>query len=134
MIVLLVKIFVIAFFINLLYEVLHSVLYKTCLESNLQKYIRLILKAAIFDGFVITIIYYIEYIIFKNQNLFYSSSQIITFSLISLFFAYIWEIYSLKKKKWEYSNKMPLILGVGITPFLQLCMTGILSIYLSLNF
>lgn len=131
---LLVKIFFISIFINLIYELLHSVLYKTCLDSPLTKYIYLIIKAAIFDGFSITIIYFISYLIFRNQNLFNNSWQIFTFIFISLIFACTWEIYSIKKKKWEYSDKMPTILGVGVTPFVQLALTGSLSIYLSFYF
>lgn len=134
MILLLVKIFIIAFFVNLLYEILHSVLYKTCLKAPLPKYVYLILKAAIFDGFAITIIYYAVYLIFKNQNPFLNYSQIFSFLLIGLIFSFIWEDYSLKNKKWEYSNKMPIILDVGITPLMQLALTGILSVYTAFNF
>lgn len=129
MVVLLVKIFIIAFFINLLYEILHSLLYKTCLESPLKKYVYLILKAAIFDGFSITVMYYFTFFIFKKINPFDSNLQIISFSLISLLFAYIWEIYAIKNKRWEYSSIMPIIWGVGITPFFQLAITGFLSLY-----
>lgn len=129
MALLLIKIFFTAFFINLLYELLHSVLYKTCLKAPLPKYIYLILKAAVFDGFSITIIYYTVYLLFKNQNPFYNYLQLVVFLSFNLIFAYVWEIYSLKKKKWEYSDKMPLILGVGITPFIQLALTGVVSIY-----
>ena len=122
------KIFFIALFINLLYEVSHSVLYKTCHEAKLPKYVYLMLKGAIFDGFSIAIIYFITYSIFANKF------QIITFLISSLMFAYVWEIYSLKKGKWEYTDKMPTVFGAGITPFIQLAATGCISIYLASNF
>lgn len=134
MIYLLTKLFIIAFFINLLYEILHSVLYKTCQEASLKKYIYLILKGAIFDGFSITLIYFITFIIFKNQNPFNNIAQIIAFILIALILAYIWDFHAIKNKRWEYSEKMPLILGVGITPIVQLALTGFLSIYLIFYF
>lgn len=118
-------IFFVAFFVNLLYELFHSVLYKTCIEAPLPRYIFLILKAAIFDGFSITIIYLFVSLSFAN-NL-----QIIMFLAISLGFAFFWEKYSLAKRKWEYLNTMPTILGVGVTPFIQLALTGLLSIYIS---
>ncbi len=133
MINLLIKLFVAAFFINLLYELLHSILYKTCLEAPLKKYIYLIIKAAVFDGLVISLIYFITYLIFNGQNIFDNYYQLIVFLFSSLIFAYIWEIYSLKKGKWEYSDKMPIILGAGITPALQLTLTGFLSLYLIFN-
>ena len=94
----------------------------------MKKYIYLILKAAIFDGAVISIIYYFASLVGN------SSYQLIIFSFTTLIFAYIWEIYSLKAGKWEYSKKMPLILGVGIMPLIQLTFTGILSTYIAFNF
>ncbi len=123
-----IKLFFIAFFINLLYEILHSFLYETCLNVHLKRYIFLIFKAAIFDGFSITAIYFIVSLIFAN-NL-----RISMFLLISLIFAYGYEKYALSHKRWKYSNSMPILLGVGITPLIQLALTGLLSIYLVLNF
>ena len=104
---------------------MHSVLYKTCFEVPLPKYIYLIIKGSIFDGFSITMIHFIS-------DLFFSGTyKIIMFLLFSVIFAYIWEMYSIKVKKWEYSDKMPIILGVGVTPLVQLTLTGILTIYLT---
>lgn len=123
----LLKIFFVGFFINLLYELLHSVLYKTCIEAKIKKYIYLILKAALFDGFAISTIYFTSILISQKY-------KILLFLILSLIFAYIWEIYSLKKGKWEYMPAMPKVLGVGITPVVQLSFTGLISIYISLNF
>lgn len=122
----LILIFFISFFLNLLYEICHSLLYKTCWEVPLSKYIYLILKAAVFDAVSITILFIISSLLTK-------SLEIIVFIVISLIFAFAWEKYSLKNKKWEYLPKMPLIFGVGITPFVQLVLTGLLSIYLASN-
>ncbi|MDO8529813.1 MAG: hypothetical protein Q7S10_00155 [bacterium] len=127
-------IFFVAFFLNLLYEVLHSILYETCLKAPLKKYIYLILKAALFDGMVIVLIYFDTYLIFKNQNPFSDAYQVMIFIVSSLLFAYIWEIYSLKKGKWEYSASMPIVLGVGVTPLVQLSLTGLASIYIVFQF
>ena len=134
MIYFLVKILFVAFFINLLYELLHSVLYKTCIEAPLKKYVYLILKGAIFDAFSITIIYFATYLIFKNINPFDSGAQIFAFLSINLILAYFWETYSIRNKRWEYSDAMPIILNVGITPLFQLAFTGIISLYLVIYF
>ncbi len=106
---------------------LHSVLYKTCLEAPLKKYIHLVLKGAIFDGLVISIIYGATFLVFHSH-------QLVMFLFVSFVFAYGWEIYSLKAGKWEYAPAMPKILGVGITPLVQLAVTGILSLYIVPNF
>lgn len=121
----LIKLFFIAFFLNLLYELLHSLLYKTCLEARLPKYIYLILKGAIFDGFFIMVIFL--------ASSFFGNYFFYVFSALGLFFAYFWEIYSVKKGKWVYTSKMPKIFGAGLTPTIQLFLTGLLSIYLSTN-
>lgn len=134
MINLIIKIFFAAFFINLLYEISHSVLYETCLKASFKKYIYLILKGAMFDGLAISIIYFATYLIFNSQNILSNYYQFVLFFSVSLIFAYFWEIYSIKAGKWEYSDKMPLIFGVGITPVIQLTLTGILSLYIVFNF
>ncbi len=119
-----IKIFFVAFFLNLLYELLHSVLYTTCLSAPLKKYLHLIMKAALFDGISIAVIYYATSLVFDGYR------QIIAFLILSLLFAYAWERYSLQAGKWEYSKEMPLLGGVGITPLVQLALTGILSVYI----
>lgn len=134
MIPLMAGIFIVAFFLNLLYELLHSILYETCLKAPLKKYIYLILKGALFDGVAIAVIYFGTYVAFKSPNPFDNIYQIIVFGLISFIFAYMWEVYSLKKKKWAYASGMPMILGVGVTPLLQLALTGLLSIYIVFQF
>ena len=121
-IVFLLTLFLAGFFINLLYELLHSLLYTTCLNAPLQKYVYLMLKAAIFDGLAIALIYYIV------------RGNVWLFVIAALVFAYAWEWHSLREKKWEYSAKMPRMLGVGATPLFQLAFTGLLSLYIVFHF
>ena len=117
MVVLLIKILTTALLFNLLYELCHSFLYKTCLEAKLEKYVYLILKAAVFDGLIIVAGHVI------------TGGNRAIFIALCLLFAYVWEVYSLKKKKWECSKNMPLVLGVGVTPLIQLAVTGLASLY-----
>lgn len=125
----LIELLIVGFFINLLYEMLHSVLYKTCLKAPLNKYIYLMLKASLFDGLSISLIYLASYMFFKNISPFENYMQISLIILISIIFAYMWELHAVNNKRWEYTNKMPIILGVGLTPLVQLAITGILAIY-----
>jgi len=128
-----IQIFFVAFFINLLYELLHSVLYTTCLQMSIKEYIPLVLKASTVDGLWISSFYLITYFIFKNTNPLNSYYQIILFFIISILWDYFWEIYSTANKRWEYSENMPLVAGVGLTPLIQLFLTGILSFYIIFN-
>jgi hypothetical protein len=129
MIVALTEIFLIAFFLNLLYELLHSPLYETCLKMPLKKYVPLIIRASFYDAVWIVVIYSITYLSFGNKNIFNDYLRIGLFSIISTLFAYSWELYSIKNKRWEYSPKMPLIFGAGLTPTFQIFLTGLVSLY-----
>jgi hypothetical protein len=123
----LIVLFAAAFFINLAYETLHSVLYATCLEAPLKIYRFLMLKGAIFDASVIVILYIISAAAGPSGILF-------LFLLLSLVFAWYWEWYSLKKGKWRYAPSMPMIWGVGLTPLIQLAATGLASLYIVQHF
>lgn len=131
MFVIIVKIIVISFFTNLLYELFHSVLYTTCLEMPVKKYVRLIFKASSVDAILIAGFYLITYVIFKNENPLMNNYQLGLFFIMSIAWAYLWEIYSIKHKRWEYSKNMPIVMGVGLTPLVQLFLTGILAFYIT---
>lgn len=124
----------VAFSINLIYEILHSLLYKTCLEMSIKKYVPLIIKASLVDAVWITGFYFITYAIFKNENPLTNYLQTLLFLAISISFAYGWEIYSIKNNRWKYSKAMPLVLGAGLTPLVQLFLTGITSFWLVFHF
>ena len=124
------EIFLVAFFLNLLYELLHSPLYRNCLDMSLQKYVSLIIRASFYDGIWIVAIYLATYLLFNNKNIFNSYFQIVSFSISSILFAYGWELYSIKNKRWEYSSKMPLIFGAGLTPTFEIFLTGLITLYI----
>ena len=94
MILIIIKLIIVAFFANLLYELVHSALYKTCLEMPVKKYVPLILRASGVDSVWITGFYLITYFIFKNLNPLTNYYQLLVFFIISISFAYFWEIYS----------------------------------------
>lgn len=133
MLLILFKIFLISFLINLVWEIAHSVLYNTCLKLTLKKYTRLIIWASIKDGFWISLFYAISIYIFNNINILTNYTQLLFFVIVSLIFAFITEKIAIKYKKWEYSDRMPKILGVGITPLPQIALTGILTFLLVFN-
>lgn len=127
MISLLFQIFLISFLFNLVWEVIHSQLYITCLESSLKRYIPLIIGASLKDGFWITSFFLFSAYIFGNVNILTNIYQLICFTFFSLVFSFIDERISLKMKRWEYSRKMPTIFRVGVTPLFEVAITGILT-------
>lgn len=127
MIAILCQIFFIAFPINLLWEVIHSQLYETCLKSPLKKFIPLIIGASLKDGFFISLFYLITVFAFNNINILASQFQLLAFMLLALSFSFIDEKISLKLGRWQYAKTMPKVFGIGLTPLLELAVTGILT-------
>jgi len=127
MISILLQIFLISFLINLLWEIIHSRLYTTCLKAPLKKYIPLIVGASLKDGFWISLFFLVGVYIFENVNILTNTTQFMLFIFLALAFSFVDEKISLKIKKWEYSKQMPKIFGVGITPLIEIAITGILT-------
>jgi len=127
MISILLQIFFISFFINLLWEVLHSRLYTTCLKAPLRKYIPLIIGASLKDGLWISFFYGISVSLFGTVNILTNIPQLFFFIILALLFSFIDEKISLKMKRWEYSEQMPKVFNVGITPLFELAVTGIVT-------
>lgn len=123
----LLQIFLISFLINLVWEVIHSQLYTTCLKAPLKRFIPLIVGASLKDGFWISLFFGISVYIFGNVNILTNIPQLSFFTFLALIFSFVDEKISLKMKRWEYSKQMPKILGVGITPLLEVAITGILT-------
>lgn len=129
MVIIIIKIFFFSFLLNLGWEVCQSVLYRTCQEKPLNDYVKLILKASLKDAFFISLFYLITTLIFNNFFILQNYLQLAAFVLLGLAFSFIDEKISLKLGRWRYADKMPKILGVGLSPLLELALTGIISFF-----
>lgn len=129
MIEILVQIFIVSFFLNLLWEVVHSQLYRTCLEAPLKKYIHLIIFASVKDAFFITLFYLISVFIFDNKIILDNPYQILFFVITSLTFSFIDEKVSLKQKRWQYTKEMPTLFWVWITPLVEIAVTWVVCFW-----
>ena len=130
MIILLLKIISFGFLVNLGWEVPHSLLYTTCHQIPLKKYVPLILNMSAKDGFFIALFYSLTVLLWRNWQILQNSYQLGCFILIALSFAFIDERISTAKKRWEYAPAMPRVFGVGLTPFLEIAVTGVLTFLL----
>ncbi len=43
-------------------------------------------------------------------------------------FSYGVELHALRSKRWEYTPTMPLVFGVGLSPLLELAVTGVVAV------
>jgi hypothetical protein len=129
------QIFIIAFLINLPWEVSHSLLYDWSippLQNTVQYYVPRILQATLGDGFYIALIFLIVTLI--NKKLFWvskpSRKHYIQISILGILVAIFVEIKAEFFNYWTYNSLMPTIFGIGITPLIQLAITGSLTLYI----
>lgn len=129
MIILFVKILLVGFFLNLFWEISHCVLYKTCHELPLKKFVLLILTMSLKDGFWIMLFYGVTVFLFQSIPILDNFWQLATFVGISILFSYVDERVSLARHRWEYTSSMPLIFGVGLTPLAEISATGVAAFF-----
>lgn len=122
--------FMIAFFINLLWEVIHSQFYITCLEMPLPRYIRTIIWASLKDAFFITLFFLFTVWVYQNWHITSNVSQMTVFVIIAFIFSYVDEKISLQKWRWQYTDSMYTIAGVWVSPLLELVMTGSVTFFI----
>ena len=127
MIEILIKIIFFGFLLNVAYHLPHSLLYETVYKLPLKKYVRLMLVMPAKDGFFIALFYSITVLLWHNWYILENPLQLGCFVVMALTFAFINERASLKMGRWEYTPSMPLLFGVGLTPLLEIAVTGILT-------
>ncbi|MEK7150767.1 MAG: hypothetical protein AAB783_01045 [Patescibacteria group bacterium] len=118
-------IFIIAFFLNFIWEELHSQLYTHYKGESITHLV--LVYAALFDAFVI----FIAAVLFFYISILRDRISIIF--LILIIFAIGLEIFALETGRWQYNSFMPIIpaLGVGFTPTIQLGLLAYFSIRIS---
>jgi hypothetical protein len=124
MLFLLTALFVFGFLLNMVWEIWHSQLYTTCLKQEWTKNVRLLTIMSLKDAFFIVLFYLVTVLLFGSYDIFSNSLQLVVFVFISLSFSFVDEKISIKKKRWEYAPAMPTIWGVGVTPLLEIAVTG----------
>lgn len=117
----LVRIFLLAFILNVIWENLHSFLYSNYMGGKITEFI--LVRASLFDATLITIIL----LPFVFSNVFKNKTYLII--VIGIVIAILNEWYGLSTGRWMYNSLMPIlpIIKVGITPVLQLGILGFIS-------
>lgn len=121
-----------AFIINFLWEYAHLPLYR-CIEIwNRSQKIALPLLAAIGDAVIVIVIVALSVIIAEQSGIL--EPVLFWFVLIglSIILSVFLEGFARIKRLWEYRSAMPLIhigpVRLGISPFLQISFTPLLSV------
>ncbi len=115
-------VFVVSFILNFIWENIHSLLYSHYMGGKITEFI--LLRATLGDAVMITIFY----LPFLFLPWFKDKYWMIT--IIGLIVAISIEWAALSTGRWAYNEYMPIIpiLGIGLTPTLQLGILGYLSL------
>lgn len=105
-------IFGIALILNLVWEFLHVRLYTTQVTSTY------LVWQSVKDALWISLAYLL-------------APNVYVFALGLFVFAYVVELHALRTKRWEYTKSMPLVFGVGLSPLLELAVTGVATVLLT---
>ena len=120
-----------SFLLNLLWEVSHSMLYQW--NPTFAEYIPAILKASFIDFLILSAIFIA--ISLKNKNLAWinkpSKFNYILIVAATTIIAIFIEFEALQEGRWSYNQFMPTILGIGISPLIQLTLTMLLALWLA---
>ncbi len=108
--------------------------------SNYKLYIDLsgtpsvlhLIIASFADLFLIMFVFLIISIFRKNINWIEKPNKLdyLIIILLGLLIAIAIEVYSLSKGRWSYTDLMPTIFGIGLSPLIQLFTTSILSLWI----
>ncbi|MDP4001725.1 MAG: hypothetical protein Q8P69_01620 [bacterium] len=114
-------IFLLSFILNVVWENLHSFLYVGYMGDKITEFI--LLRASVADAVIITLLS----VPFMSVSSLKAKSWLIIF--IGVLVAIFIELYALNTGRWAYNEYMPIIpiLGIGLTPTIQLGLLGYLS-------
>ena len=127
-------IFLFAFFLNLIWEILHTQLYISTMNHNLFGYMYM----GAVDGFLVLLIYWI--VCLQTQTFFWLADLKKHFILIlgsAVFLSFFIEVKNVYiNHVWSYTSAMPIIpfLQVGLSPVLQMIVTTLLSFLFTILF
>ena len=128
---------VLAFLFNFVWETLHGAyLYQQCFGVVVSKlsprsFALLVLKAAVLDMLILTLIILVGRAIFLDRNWFLSMNKkrwgyVVAATVITALLIEVGAVYLLAE--WSYSRLMPTLFGIGVSPLLQLLVTALMSI------
>lgn len=127
---LLTQLFAVGTALNLIWEVSHCWLYTTCRQQTWRQNVPLLVSMAIKDGFFITLLYSVASTVTGNSANPVDPITLTLFAVVALTFSFVDEKVSLRLGRWQYTASMPLIFGVGLTPLLEIALTGLIAVWL----
>lgn len=125
------KIFLLSYMLNFLWESIHAYLFYAGHQSySWGFYFRMIAYAATMDALLILLLYLLVALFLRT--IFWKSKEgYILFFTLGLIVATVIEYHAVfLAGKWSYNTFMPTLFGIGISPLIQLSITGIFTIFI----
>ncbi|MEK6893857.1 MAG: hypothetical protein AABX10_00160 [Nanoarchaeota archaeon] len=125
----------VSFFLNLFWEVAHSVLYdwnSSPLINSVYFFVPKILSATLGDALYIFIMILIISLFSKDFIWLDkpAKAHYLSLILLGLIFTVLIELNAKYLNLWIYLPSMPLIFGLGVSPLVQLAITSTLSLFI----
>ena len=129
-------IFVIAFILNIIWENLHFSLYSST-SLNYDNFFGIVIHSvfglslytSIVDAFWVTVVFMFSICMFTH-HLRFKKIHLAFFSLSLILIAILIELRGLRNGLWSYNSLMPTIFGIGLSPMLQLAITGLVTLFI----
>ena len=121
-------VFIFSFILNFVWENLHFSLYAGN-SFGFNSHLALMLYASLVDAFFILLVFLFIGLINKKINWKLNKKNLVLFSAFLISISLLIEIRALITGRWVYSSNMPTILGIGLSPLVQLALTGLISIF-----
>ncbi len=127
-------IFAFAFLLNYLWESYHAVYLYAAHDFNAEKYVRMLSYVSAVDGSLILAIYLFLSLLWKDmlwlRKMNRRQAGVAFAAGLSIAAAIEYrKVFVLKT--WSYTPLMPTVLGIGVSPLLQLSVTGLMSFWLT---
>ncbi|MFZ0728463.1 MAG: hypothetical protein WAM61_21980 [Desulfobacterales bacterium] len=131
---LLFSVFCFSFLFNFFWEALHAVYLYHRHDFDAAHYVPMLLYVSSMDGLIVLGLYLFVSVLWLNLfwiKLFLKR-QILVFILSGIVVATITEYLSVfYYHRWSYKEIMPTIFGIGISPLVQLSLTGFIGVWLT---
>ncbi len=126
------SLFLIAFMLNFIWENIYYSFLDLYASHNMQinSTILLMLYASFVDAILILFSFLLLSILYKNFKWHEKRIRLIWFSVILMVIAIIIEMRALITDRWNYSEAMPTLFGIGLSPLFQLAITGLITVFI----
>lgn len=124
-------IFIFSYLLNFLWEAIHAYTLYQSHDFQASKYVPMLLYASLIDSLLICLIFFVGFLVLKRIIKANKTKEVVFILIAGFIISSIIELKALLFKQWSYNDIMPTIFGMGLSPLLQLPITGLISIFLA---